>query len=76
MVEIDKWLVLAQLRYLPVKDLLPIAQECIELMATGDAKDYSEANAIPLRTVQGQIQRSEVPCLVISGKKFPCINIF
>lgn len=62
MVEIDKWLVLAQLR--------------IELMATGDAKDYSEANAIPLRTVQGQIQRDEVPCLEISGKKFPCINVF
>ena len=76
MCEIDKDYCIALLGKLTSSELLEVAQECNDMLAVVDCKEYAYANAIPIRTVQYRVSKNLIDSIEISGRKYPCVNVF
>jgi hypothetical protein len=76
MCEIDKNYAIALLSRLTMREVLEVAQNCIDICAVTSVENYHAVLGTPKRTIYDRIKGNRISCLEIDGQKFPAINVF
>lgn len=67
--------IIAQLSNLTTKELLEIAQNCIELGGISTVEYYCNVLGKSKRTIYDRLKKNKILYLQVNELKLPCINI-
>ena len=67
--------IIAQLGNLNTKELLEVAQNCIELGGISTVEYYCDILGESKRTIYDRLKKNKLPYLQVNELKLPCINI-